>query len=40
LKEVWIAGLSNGFFRANQLCGKEAAKAGSPTKVAVAATKK
>jgi hypothetical protein len=40
LKEVWIAGLSNGFSVQTSYAEKKAAKVGSPTKVAVAATKK
>jgi hypothetical protein len=40
LKEVWIAGLPNGFSVQTSYAEKKAAKAGSPTKVAVAATKK
>jgi hypothetical protein len=40
LKEIWIAGLSTGFSVQTSYAEQKAAKAGSPTKVAVAATKK
>jgi len=40
LKEIWITGLSNGFSVQSSYAEKKAAKAGSPTKVPVAANKK
>jgi len=40
LKEIWIPGLSNGFSVQTSYAEKKAAKAGSPTKVSVAAAKK
>ena len=40
LKEIWIPGLSTGFSVQTSYAEKKAAKAGSPTKVSVAATKK
>jgi hypothetical protein len=40
LKEIWIPGLSNGFSIQTSYAEKKAAKAGTPTKVSVAAEKK
>jgi hypothetical protein len=40
LKELWIPGFSTGFSVLTSYAEKQAAKAGSPTKVAVAAAKK
>jgi hypothetical protein len=40
LKEIWIPGLANGFSVQTTYAEKKASKAGSPTKVSVAAAKK
>ena len=40
LKEIWIPGLASGFSVQTSYAEKKAAKAGSPTKVSVAAAKK
>jgi hypothetical protein len=40
LKEIWIPGLSNGYSVEASYAEKKAAKAGSPTKVPIAAQKK
>jgi len=39
LKEIWIPGLANGFSVQTSYAEKKVAKAGSPTKVSVAAAK-
>jgi hypothetical protein len=40
LKEIWVPGLASGFSVQSGYAEKKAAKAGSPTKVSVAAAKK